>query len=314
MALASPLRQSRAQARRAAAPLADAWVKRQAEALAKDLEFVAHSEFGVRDWPVPQLPAGKEKGKSVAFNGALADGFSYDLGRLCETPLLEKEQEQGLFWHMNYEKYLACQLRTQTGLQTQAEIEAFEQHCQRSIEFRDHILKANTRLALSLACRYVSADRPLPDLFSEAMMSLIHAISKFDFERGNRFSTYATTAIRNNLHHFLRKLHDDRNKWAPVEESTLDAMADPHQNALQDSPAFQESRYSHLQSILTRLSAQERFVVCERFGLGGQIKPRTLRDVSEELGLSRERVRQIQEDAMDKLRLFAEEDRVYSDN
>ncbi|MGV2434235.1 MAG UNVERIFIED_CONTAM: sigma-70 family RNA polymerase sigma factor [Anaerolineae bacterium] len=65
-----------------------------------------------------------------------------------------------------------------------------------AVEARQHLSRANTRLVVSIAKRYMGQGLPFPDLIQEGNVGLMRAVDKYDHERGNRFSTYATWWIR----------------------------------------------------------------------------------------------------------------------
>jgi RNA polymerase primary sigma factor/RNA polymerase sigma factor len=140
-------------------------------------------------------------------------------------------------------------------------------------------------------------------------MSLLRAADKFDFSRGNKFSTYASWAIMKN---FSRSLHDaarHRERFCTSQSEMFSYTEDVRTDQYERESA-QIQRESQVKRILDRLNEREREIVTARFGLIRGHEPLTLTQVGAVMGVTKERIRQIQVRAMSRLREAAEEARI----
>lgn len=118
------------------------------------------------------------------------------LKEMSRVPLLSTEEEIDL----------ACRL--EAGIAAQKRLSKTPGHpcapdwtlkIQDGVDARDHLIKANTRLVVSIAKKYMSRGVPFLDLIQEGNLGLMKAVEKFDYRRGFRFSTYATWWIRQTI-------------------------------------------------------------------------------------------------------------------
>ena len=119
------------------------------------------------------------------------------LASLYEVDLLNREQEQYLFRKYNYLKFKASRLREKLDptKARAAAMDEIQQLYDEAVKIKNRIVQANLRLVVSIAKRHLGASEDFFQLVSDGNMSLIRAAEKFDYTRGNKFSTYASWAI-----------------------------------------------------------------------------------------------------------------------
>ena len=230
------------------------------------------------------------------------------LVRMCDSLVLTAPQEVSLFQRMNFLRFRANQLRSRLKPEsaTEHELVRIQGLLLAADWYRDKLIKSNMRLAISIVKKFVNVDNTFDDLLSDAVMALLRAIEKFDFDKGFRFSTYATQVIRRNAYRCVMQRYTERKKIAAsVDEMALDVV-EPDRSSNVDEARWHQLR-SRLATMLDKLDRREKFIVRARFSLGGHRRIQTLQRLADVLGVSKERVRQLEKRALDKLRSLSQE-------
>ncbi len=229
------------------------------------------------------------------------------LAGLCEARLLSPEQERQLFRRMNYLRYRAAKILNKHTAATlgQWDVEQVDGLLRAADWHRDQIVQANVRLVISIVKKFVNQQCGFDDLLSDGIMALIRSVDKFDYQLGFRFSTYATQVVRRNSYRFVMDRQDERLKVTnSISDGGLDVAEDDGNSSL-DEFRWNELR-RQLSSYLDRLDKREKFIIRARFSLGSHRRVQTLQRLADRLGISKERVRQLEKRAMDKLTQMAQ--------
>ena len=238
-------------------------------------------------------------------------------------------------------RYLA-EVATRRRLSSSEEYHLTRRASEGDLPSRQHLIEHHLGLVVMIARRYANRGMPLLDLIEEGNLGLIAASTKFDPELGHRFSTYAKWWVRQQIElalmtqlrlvrlpiHLTRSLKQAARKQKEAQRQAGDAAhagdglgaemvalldGDDREGdqLIDDLPAADDTSPEallasdqqglQLRHMLAELSRKEQRVIEARYGLG-RAEPRTLDDIAQELHLSCERIRQIEKEAVQKLR------------
>jgi len=223
-------------------------------------------------------------------------------------PLLSPTGESFLFRKLNYLRFRAVKLRDAilAGDLPATNEDQLRWFLSEADDVRNHIAECNLRLVLSIVRRFAATETEFDDLASEGLTIMLKAIDKFDFSRGFRFSTYATSSVQR---HFYRVSKQKMRRYRmEVGASTERLNQLPMRTGASEEPAARMADVIQIKTLVSRmdecLDDREQRIIQKRFGIGTDGVPKTLRDVASDVDLSKERVRQIQLTAFRKLRKF----------
>ncbi|HMO59032.1 MAG TPA: sigma-70 family RNA polymerase sigma factor [Roseiflexaceae bacterium] len=302
-----------------------------------------------------------------AAQGSLEDSMAHDstldtiqhyLQEIGRVALLNAAEEVSLAKRMERGTVAAEQLAAEDLVAHERLL--LRQHIADAADARRHLIQANLRLVVSIAKKYVGRGLSLLDLIQEGNIGLMRAVEKFDYHKGNRFSTYATWWIRQavtraiaeqgrtirlpvHMSESVGQVRRTADRLAqvlerqPTAEEIATALGQPIERIERileasrrpvslETPVGEEGEHTlgdflpdddlptpsdfaaqqllrqDLAEALGHLSERERRIIDLRYGLlDGQ--RRTLEEVGRELGMTRERARQIEAEALRRLRL-----------
>ncbi len=305
-----------------------------------------------------ELAEGESKlEESILADITADDTISLYLREMAREPLLSREEEIELAQHIKRGDMAAQRCITESP--SPEERGELEQQIQAAEEARARFIRANTRLVVSIAKKYVNRGVPFLDLIQEGNLGLIRAVEKFDYRRGHRFSTYATWWIRQAISRALadqgrtiripihmsdriRKIGEVaqrlEKRWGrrPTPEEIAELIEIPphevrwilgrsQQPISLEQPVGEEQDNElgyliedkelpappdamaqillaeEVDKVLATLDPREERILRLRYGLQDG-RNYTLEEVGERFGLTRERIRQIEGQALRKLR------------
>jgi RNA polymerase primary sigma factor len=170
---------------------------------------------------------------------------------------------------------------------------------------RDLIVRSNTRLVVSIVRRLPVPQAWHDDLVSDGLMALLRAVDKFDPRRGYRFCTYATPVVQRECYKFIGNRRLDQSHFQQPQEMNLISSENTKLNSKAQRARWIAWR-TQLVALMKHLNKREQVVIRSRFGLGVHRSVKTLQRLADALKISKERVRQIEKEALAKLRNVAQ--------
>lgn len=241
----------------------------------------------------PESKADQNTQPSLPDLPAIGDPLDHYLRKIGCIPLLTARQEIDLA----------------KAIQSGKKVPPNEDAIRHGEAARQRLIEANLRLVVSVAKRY-RGRMPLQDLIQEGNLGLVRAVARFDYTRGFRFSTFGTGEIQGAISHALARQNGINripplSLEAPAGNDREDSLRDSIPNPAAVNPlaaALEAITEEAVLDILGMLPPQEREVMRLRFGLGDDDIRRSYRDIGQMLGVGKERIKQIETQALSRLR------------
>ncbi len=236
-------------------------------------------------------------------------------GAVRRNTTLTREQEVRLFLCLNYARYRMGKLLARfagKGMTAKATSELLWWHSLASA-MRSEIIEINMPLVLAMAKRTRLGNIDYAELISEGNMALLRSVNKFDCSRGFKFSTYACRAILKSFSRVAMRTSRYRGRFPTEFDPTLEKSNYTEQLREEHKADCVDELCGIIKQNSAELNDVECKVIQARFALGksdglAADGPKTLEQVGLLIGVTKERVRQIQNRALDKLRVKLQDD------
>ncbi len=279
---------------------------RAKQLIQEPIAYIPHESFDdpskAEEILAPMPDEEKYEAARAKARASVPKGLPPELASLYEVPLLNREQEAHLFRKMNFLKHQAEKLRQSIdpARARSSDLDRLEELNREILQIKELLVSANMRLVASIVKQHVGPNDNFFELLSDGNLSLLRAVEKFDFSRGNKFSTYATWAIRKNLARSLPTEKTYRDRFMTGFEEVLETKSDTRGSEYEDEASAQRA-VQQVNRLKEFLDERERKILELRYGLNNG--PRlTLEQVGELMDITKERVRQIEVRIKKKLR------------
>jgi len=275
--------------------------------LTEPLEYVDHPRFRDGRFAARLFCSRARRSAKRAGRAEKRPARRKTTGILTLSPELEKR----LFLQFNYARYRLARLLEryrgrQPGLPA---VRAMLLWARRALAAREAIVRANLPLVLAMAKRSRLAGVDYAELISEGNMALLRSVDKFDCSRGYKFSTYACRAILKSFSRVAMRTSRYRGRFPAEFDPSLERSDFLERKRERVESDCLEAIRNIMAENLAQLSEVEQTVIRERFALhpvNRSAMPKTLEQVGLMVGVTKERVRQIQNKALRKLRAALE--------
>lgn len=272
------------------------WIKQM------EISYIHHPDFERASFHRElRQPVGRQQ--TVSSSPSSTKELPAYVAELYRTPLLDREEESRLFRRMNGLKHVAKEIQDRLDVLSpdESDMRQFERWMDEAERVRNMIVEANLRLVFSLAKRFAGTDSDeFHEYVAEGNVALMRAVVLFDYARGNRFSTYAHHAIRRQLLQRIQAESRRRERFVSGGEEAAAELDRDDGGAIRDDERVQVARLAVLE-LMPCLTDRERAVIEVRFGLGDHETPQTYEEIGRRMGVSKERVRQLQMRALQKM-------------
>ena len=327
-AAASCSRATDVQPKPALAPLTPAEERVLKGILAEPMDYIDHPDFHLADAPDRIYGIAEIDRPDVTWYRPLMDDFIAVRSRSVRTPksqstiLLTGAQERILFMKYNFARFSISEIQKRAASRalTLAEARDVLRWYTIARQYREQLAETNLALVLAMAKRVRLSEVDFADLIGEGNMALMRSVDKFDCNRGFKFSTYACRAILKAFSRHGIKVTTHNRRFGAEYDPTFERS-----NHLETMRATHERECAdEVKHIVTsnkaELSEIEIKVISHRFGIDASsalaalgatdvtavasesAQPLTLEQVGQVIGVTKERVRQIQNKALEKIR------------